>query len=214
MYQTRPFKMDDQPRLHSFMRRNPLCLLIVTVDGEAHANPVPVLLDATAIPHGKLRFHLARGNPLVNWLDGKRPALLVFSGEDHYISPDWYHEEQLVPTWNYAMVQARGIPRPLDDAELINLLRDLSAEHEAALEPKQPWTTDKLDSNRYTMMRRGICGLEMPIDRLQGKWKMSQNRGAADRQGAITQLERLSDDSSAQRVAASMRDLNSKSREP
>jgi len=208
MYQPRPFKIDDQSQLHSFMRSNPLCLLIVTVDGEAHANPVPVLLDASTAPHGKVRFHLARSNPLLNWLDGERPALLVFSGQNHYISPDWYHEDQLVPTWNYALVQARGIPQPLDDNELLNLLTDLSAEHEAALEPKQPWTTDKLDPKRFAMMRRGICGLEMHIDQLQGKWKMSQNRGAADRQGAIAELEQLADDSQAQHVAASMRELD------
>jgi len=207
MYQPGPFRIDDPARLQALIDRHPLCLVVVAVDGEVHANPVPVLATADGSAHGRLRFHLARGNPLCNWLDGERPALMVFSGEQHYVSPDWYASAQLVPTWNYAMVQARGIPTVLDDSGLCQLLEDLSGTHEQALKPKIPWTTDKLETALYTRMRKGIRGFEMPIDSLQGKWKMSQNRGADDRRGVIEALDRLPEDAGARQVAACMRDL-------
>ncbi len=207
MYQPRPFKISDPARMHGLIQRYPLALMMVVVDGEVQADSVPVLLDPQRAPNGRLRFHLARGNPLAAWFDGERPALLVFSGENHYISPDWYRAEQLVPTWNYTMVQARGFPQPLIDSELIRLLTDLSAVHEQALTPKQPWTNDKLEAAHFSRLRRAIRGFQMPIDSLQGKWKMNQNRGADDRRGVIEALDGLRDDPGAQALAAGMRGL-------
>jgi len=90
-------------------------------------------------------------------------------------------------------MHAYGKPRALDDAELCRLLDDLSAVNEKAL-PKRPWTTEKLDPDRYAAMRRAIVGFELPIDRLQGKWKMSQNRSRADREGVVSELEQLGDE--------------------
>ncbi len=207
MYQPRHFKMTDTARMHELVQRYPLSLMMVVVEGEVQANPVPVLLDPRPPPDGRLRFHLALGNPLAAWLDGERQALLVFSGENHYISPDWYRAEQRVPTWNFATVQARGIPQALDDTGLISLLSDLSAAHEQTLAPKKPWTNDKLDAAHFTRLRRAIRGYQMPIDSLQGKWKMNQNRGPEDRHGVIGALNALRDDPGARQLAITMRKL-------
>ncbi len=205
MYLPRPFKVDDPARMQALIQHNPLSLIIVSVDDEAQANSVPMLLDPDVGAHGQLRFHLAAGNPLVKWLDGERSALVVFSGDEHYISPDWYAAEQLVPTWNYSMVQTRGIPQLLDDTQLVTLLGDLSAVHEEKLKPKKPWTNDKLEPQHFARLRQGIRGYQMPIESIQGKWKMSQNRGEDDRQGAIDALEQLPDNPGAIALAATMR---------
>ncbi len=205
MYQPRHFRIDDRARLHGVIRDHALATLVTVIDGALEANHLPVLLDAEAGPHGALRFHLARANPLASALDGAREALLVFQGEQAYVSPDWYASPHLVPTWNYAVVHAHGRPQPLDDAGLCALLDDLSASQEGRLD-KRPWTTAKLPADVYARMRRAIAGYVLPIERLEGKWKMSQNRGVADRRGVIAALSALPGDQAAA-TADSMADL-------
>ncbi len=118
---------------------------------------------------------------------------MIFSGPECYISSDWYQTEQQVPTWNYAVVHVYGTPAPMDDAALCRQLEDLSAVQEAKL-PKAPWTLAKLPEERYAKMRRAIAGFEMPIDRIEGKWKMNQNRQAVDREAVIAELTKLGGD--------------------
>jgi len=189
MYLPRHFQVEELPRLHALIRANALATMVCIVDGALEANHVPVLLDDDG-GDGRMRFHLARANPAAAALDGQRDALFVFRGEESYVSPDWYRSENMVPTWNYAAVHVRGVPRPLDDDALHALLVDLSADQEARL-AKRPWTTDKLPDDLYARMRRAIVGFEMTIAHIEGKWKMGQNRSAADREGVREALAAL-----------------------
>lgn len=193
MYQPRHFCIDDATQLHRLIREHALGVLIVMLDGTLEASHVPVVLDADGSPHGVLRFHLARANPLASALDGTREALFVFQAEQAYISPDWYASEHMVPTWNYAAVHAYGQPMPMHDDALQVLLDDLSASQESRLD-KPAWTTDKMPPDLYARMRRAIAGFRMPITRLQGKWKMGQNRTEADRRAVIGALGALEAD--------------------
>jgi transcriptional regulator len=205
MYLPREFRVRELPRLHALIRSNALATLICSLDGALEANHVPVILDGADREPGRLRFHLARPNPAVLALDGSHEALMVFHGEEAYVSPDWYRNPQLVPTWNYAAVHAWGRPRPLADVELAELLEALSADQEHRLN-KRPWTVDKLEPERYARMRRAIVGFEMSITRIEGKWKMSQNRHRDDRAGVIAALADL-DHAGARATAALMRSM-------
>ena len=206
MYRPQAFRIDEPQHLHRLIREHALGLLVVALDGTLEASHVPVLLDADAdAPHAALRFHLARANPLAAALDGTREALFVFQAEQAYVSPDWYQSEHMVPTWNYAAVHAYGRPAPLDDVALQRLLGDLSAAQESRLD-KPAWTTDKMPEDLYARMRRAIAGFRMPLTRIEGKWKMSQNRVDADRRGVIDALAAL-DAPAAQATAQVMRDV-------
>ncbi len=166
---------------------------------------MPVVLDGGRGELGTLRFHLTRANPTAKALTETREVLMVFGGPHTYISPDWYANENLVPTWNYAVVHAYGVPRTMDDAELRRLLDDLSASQEERL-PKAPWTTDKMPPELVDKMCKAIVGFDLPIAELQSKWKFNQNRGGADRTGVVTALEELGGESNMA-VAATMRSL-------
>jgi transcriptional regulator len=209
MYQPKHFRNDDHARLHDLIRGNALGILITVVDGSPKVNHVPVVLDAHIGICGRLRFHLARANPLADLLqsppEGPSEVMFVFRGEQTYVSPDWYGQENMVPTWNYAVVHAHGHVAVLDDNDLIGVLDDLSATQEGALQ-KTPWTTQKMDQDLYREMRRAIVGFQMPIERLIGKSKMSQNRPDAARAGVISALTDLGSDS-ALKTAATMREL-------
>jgi transcriptional regulator len=174
MFQPPAFRVDDPELQQTLIRDHALGLLVTSIDGSPG-------------PHGGLRFHLSRGNPLVDALNGQREALFVFQGAESYVSPDWYRSSGMVPTWNYAAVHAYGTPEPVDDNGLVDILTDLSAAQEGRLD-KPPWTADKLDDKAYAQMRRGIVGFHMPIARIQGKWKMSQNRRLDDRKGVVSAL--------------------------
>ncbi len=206
MYVPRHFSQDDIAVAHDLVRSNVLETLVSEVAGRLDATHIPVVLDAERGELGSLRFHLARVNPTSKALTDDREALLVFVGPHTYISPDWYASENLVPTWNYAVVHAYGVPRTLDDAGLRRLLDDLSASQESWL-PKTPWTTDKMPLELVEKMCKAIVGFDLPITELQSKWKLNQNRGADDRAGVAAALEELGGDSNLA-VAATMRMLN------
>jgi transcriptional regulator len=206
MYVPRHFSQDDTAVAHDLIRSNVFATLVTEVSGRLDATHVPVVLDAERGALGSLRFHLARANPTSKALTNDREALMVFVGPHTYISPDWYANENLVPTWNYAVVHAYGVPRTLDDAELRRLLGDLSASQENRL-PKTPWTTDKMRPELVDKMRKAIVGFDLPITELQGKWKFNQNRSADDRAGVVAALEELRGESKLA-VAATMRMLD------
>lgn len=205
MYVPRHFSQDDIAVAHDLIRNNVFATLVTEVSGRLDATHVPVVLDAGRGAHGSLRFHLARANPTSEALTDGREALMVFVGPHTYISPDWYANEHLVPTWNYAVVHAYGTPRTMNDTELRRLLADLSASQEKLL-PKTPWTTDKMPPELVDKMCKAIVGFDLPITELQSKWKFNQNRGADDRAGVITALEEL-DGEARHAVAATMRSI-------
>ncbi len=205
MYVPRHYSQDDTAVAHDLIRGNVFATLVTEVSGRLDATHMPVVLDGGRGELGILRFHLARANPTVKALAETREVLMVFVGPHTYISPDWYANENLVPTWNYAVVHAYGIPRTMNDAELRRLLDDLSASQEERL-PKAPWTTDKMPPELVDKMCKAIVGFELPIAELQGKWKFDQKKGADDRAGAVAALEELGGES-RHAVAATMRAL-------
>ena len=205
MYVPRHFSQDDTAVAHDLIRTNVFATLVTEISGRLDATHVPVVLDAERGALGSLRFHLAQANPTSKALADKREVLMVFTGPHTYISPDWYANENLVPTWNYAVVHAYGTPRTVDETELRRLLDDITASQEKDL-PKKPWTTDKMPSDLVDKSCKAIVGFELPITELQGKWKLNQNRGSDDRAGVVSALEELGGESNLA-VAGTMRKL-------
>ena len=195
MYLPSHFEEPRAERLHALIRDQPLGTL-VTLDssGTLQANPIPFLLDAGPGPHGTLRGHVARANPL--WCDTQedKDALVVFQGAQGYVSPGWYpgkvEHGKVVPTWNYIVVQARGRMRPIDDrAWLRAFVTRLTARHEAR--QLSPWSVADAPADYLETMLGAIVGIEIELTSLVGKWKLSQNRSAADRAGVVAGLDAL-----------------------
>jgi len=195
MYLPTHFEETRTPVLHALLRQYPLGLLItLDTDGAPVANPIPFLLDAQRGPHGTLVGHVARANPV--WRTAANPAgqgaLVVFQGPQGYISPNGYPSKaehgKVVPTWNYATVQARGTLRALDDAAAAHaLVSRLTDTHEAR--QARPWAVgDAPDDYIATMLKAIVC-IEIPLTSLVGKYKLSQNRSAADRAGLEAALQ-------------------------
>jgi len=148
--------------------------------------------------------HLARANPQLDDLATGGEALAIFQGPHAYVSPSWYNSGPAVPTWNYATVHAYGTPRTIADPDwLRDLVHRLTERHEAR-EPAPPWRMQDLPDAYLASMLNGIVGLEIAIARLEGKFKLSQNRPAADRPRIIAALERR-EDADSRAVAQLMR---------
>ncbi len=177
--------------LHRLLHEHPLGLLVTQGDGGLDANPIPFLLDPERGPHGTLRGHVARANPV--WREARTDvaSLVVFQGPQAYVSPAWYASKaetgKVVPTWNYVMVQARGRLVVRDDAAwLRRLVGELTARHESAR--PVAWQVDDAPADYIDAMLRAIVGIEIELSALTGKWKVSQNRSAADRDGVARGL--------------------------
>ncbi|MCW3094447.1 MAG: hypothetical protein JWL77_65 [Chthonomonadaceae bacterium] len=186
MYNPTPFRVEERDALHTLMRDNSFAALItMDSDGAPCATHLPFLLDAESGEAGTLRAHMARANPQWRHFEAGREALIVFSGPHAYISPSWYETQPAVPTWNYAAVHAYGVPHMLDAAGLKALLYATVAQYEGVGE--EGWQFE-MGPEYVEQMMRGIVGFEIPIARLEGKRKMSQNRSAADRRQVIAAL--------------------------
>jgi transcriptional regulator len=183
MYVPKAFREDDPARLHGFLAAWSFALLVTDVDGVPGATHLPLVLDAGAGPHGTLIGHVARANPQWQTFDGTRQALAVFQGPHAYVSPTWYATAPAVPTWNYAAVHAYGRPRVLEGAAAT---RDAVARLVAIHDPA--WSLADQPEDFIAGMLRGIVAFAMPIERLEGKLKLSQNRPAADRPGIVRAL--------------------------
>jgi transcriptional regulator len=187
MYLPKHFEQHDPAALQGLMREHPLAMLVTTGADGVTADHVPLEYDSAS---GTLRGHVARANPLWRHADGQ-PVLAVFRGAEAYITPSWYpskaEHHKVVPTWNYAVVHAHGTLRALDDAPwLRDLVGRLTDHHEA---PRaQPWAVGDAPDDYVQQMLRAIVGIEIPVTRLVGKWKISQNRNEADRLGVADGL--------------------------
>jgi transcriptional regulator len=204
MHPAATFKVEDEAQLLAELAARPLVTVAAAVQGRplvAHA-PVVVRRQAQGLA---LDFHLSRGNALAPHLAAGFRAVAVSLGPDAYISPDWYAGADQVPTWNYVTVEAEGPVTALDEAGLVTLLDDLSAQEEARLLPKPPWTRGKMQPATFARMVGGIIGARLAVERLEGVFKLSQNKGEADLAGAIAGL-------GAHPIAARMRDLLSSER--
>ena len=191
MYIPKAFREDDISTLHTFMEIYSFATLVTQHEGLLFATHLPFLLDAERGPNGTLLAHMARANP--QWHDFKsaQEVLVIFQGPHAYVSPSWYEVELSVPTWNYAVVHAYGLPRLIEDQEkLYNLLNILIQAHEAQFD--KPWPFQLSDDYLQKMMR-GIVGFEIEITRLEGKFKLSQNRTETERENVIAALQESTD---------------------
>ena len=188
MYRPPLFREDRVEVQHALIRANPLGLLITAGAGGLIANPVPIVVDDDGTDYGTLRLHLARANPQVAELASVSECLVVFQGPQAYVTPTWYPTKQasgkVVPTWNYATVHAWGTPTLIEDpAWLRRQIDDLTGLLE---DPRPvPWQVDDAPAPFVSAQLRGIVGVEIPISRLEGKWKMSQNRPEVDKLGVV-----------------------------
>lgn len=197
MYQPLHFSEDSPAVQHALIRAFPLGLLISNGPSGVIANPIPFLVDPEAGEQGVLRCHVARANPQWKALDGKPDALVVFQGAQHYIHPGWYVTKRetgkVVPTWNYTMVQVQGVAHVMDDAQWLGRqIRDLTDLMEGGY-PKS-WAVDDAPAPFIDAQVRGIVGIEIAITSIIGKWKVSQNRSEADREGVVAGLDALQDE--------------------
>lgn len=190
MYQPAHHREDRIDVQHALIQRHPLGLLISSGAEGLLANAVPFLLQPTMGPLGTLECHMARANGQWREIDGQQ-VLVVFQGPDSYISPSFYETKRetgkVVPTWNYAMVQVRGVARlRTDPAWLDKQIRALTAQHETGRTPS--WAVSDAPRAYIESQLRGIVGMEIEIAAIEGKWKVSQNRQEPDRRGVAEGL--------------------------
>jgi transcriptional regulator len=187
MHPAPAFKVEDEATLLAHLAAHPFVTLAGAPDGRTRIAHAPVV--ARRLASGlALDFHLSRGNALAPFLqDGFRGVAVSLEAEA-YISPDWYENADQVPTWNYVSVEAEGPIVALDEAGLVTLLDDLSAQEEARLAPKPPWTRHKMSPGRFETMTRAIIGARLTVERLEGVTKLSQNKSEADQDGVIAAL--------------------------
>jgi len=191
MYVPPAFREDRIEILHDAIRRAGLATLVSLGADGLVASHVPMLLDAEAGPNGTLYGHLAKANPHAGGGVAGTEALAIFLGPDAYITPTWYETKRqtgkVVPTWNYVAIHASGPLEMFDDADrLLDLVTRLTARHEGGR--AAPWTVSDAPADFVRAQLKGIVGFALPIARLEGKWKMSQNRPAADRAGVAEGL--------------------------
>lgn len=191
-YLPKHFEETNPATLQALVRAHPLATWVVPqTDGELLVNHIPFLLDADRGPHGTLVGHVARANPVWRVLT-TTATVAVFQGPEAYVSPSWYPSKpvhgKVVPTWNYAVVHAHGNARIFDDkAQLLALVTRLTVLHEAPL--AQPWQVADAPADYIDTMLGAIVGIEIPVQRWIGKWKVSQNRTMEDRLGVVAGLQ-------------------------
>ncbi len=202
MYTPQAFALTERAELHALMERFGFATLITVRDGVPQATQLPLRLDPDAGEHGTLIGHLARANEQWHDLASGRDALVIFAAEHAYISPSWYKPGPSVPTWNYSAVHAYGTPRIIEDAGRVEaILRELTAYHEGRF--AAPWPMD-LEPEYLWRQMRALVAFEIPIARLEGKAKLSQNRPTVDRRNVVAALA-ASDDPGERGVAKAMR---------
>jgi transcriptional regulator len=212
MYQLPHHREDRLEVQHALIRAHPLGALVTYGVGGLSANLMPFILDAAASERGTLKGHLARANRQWVDFDPAVEALVIFQGVESYITPSWYAAKRehgkVVPTWNYATVQAQGPMRVIEDREwLVAQIAALTAANEG--KRSAPWSVSDAPETFIASQIKGIVGIEIPISRIEGKWKVSQNRPEADRLGVIEGL-RATGDASADAMAELVRDFGAR----
>jgi transcriptional regulator len=203
MYIPKQFQMTDTAWCHALMRAQSFAAMITADDaGVPFATHLPILVDPARGPLGTLRGHVARANPHWRYLSAGRPTLVIFAGAHAYVSPSWYATHPSVPTWNYVAVHATGTGALVEDPEPVKtLLADLVRTYESS--GPAAWSLEGLPADYLAGMQRGIVAFEIPIERLEGKAKLSQNRDAVD-QARTREALAAADDPLARVVAALM----------
>jgi transcriptional regulator len=201
-------KFNEETRLdvmHALIESQPFATLVTTGSSGLIASHIPMVLNRSEGPHGTLRCHLSRANKQWRDLTSSAEALAIFSGTHHYISPNWYPEKaeggKVVPTWNYAVVHAYGPIRLVEDpTQLLAHLNALTTQHESTF--PTPWQVSDAPADYIASQMKGIIGIEIPITRIEGKWKVSQNKSERTLRAVEQGLEDLNTPE-----ALAMRDL-------
>jgi transcriptional regulator len=194
MYTPRHFEVSNTATLEKFIASYSFATLVTSTDDGPLASHLPLMLDRGEGEHGTLLGHMARPNSHSRHFDAPCPSLAIFHGPHAYVSPSWYVDHPAVPTWNYGAVHVYGHPRVIEDeARVVRLLDDLVDAHEP--EDDAPWRSALPDEFR-AKMQRGIVAFEMPIARIEGKFKLAQNRSREDQERALAELAARSDSAS------------------
>ena len=188
LYIPKHFREEDESALVKLIEANAFGTLVsASPEGALHVSHIPfeVRREGAVL---RLLGHLARANPHWEALEGARETIAIFEGPHAYVSPGWYEVHPSVPTWNYAVVHAHGRARLMDEAELHELVGELAARYEAGRE--KPWRMGDLPADYVHGMLKAIVGFELPVEKLEGKFKLSQNRKPADHAHVVAALER------------------------
>lgn len=191
MYLPEAFAETNPDALHGLIRANPLGTVVVHTEDGLDANHIPFLIDVDEQGHAVLRGHIARKNAFAALSTSGTDALVIFEGPSAYISPTWYPTKQttheVVPTYNYAVVHVHGRLTPIDDPRWV---RGLVARLTQRMEANRPvpWKMGDAPAEYLAQMIDKIVGIEIPVDRMTGKWKMSQNKTAEERAGVVKGL--------------------------
>jgi transcriptional regulator len=204
MYLPHVLEETDLGVLHGLIRAYPLGMWVTQAGSELVANHIPFLLDAGRGPYGTLVGHVARANPVWESFSATLASLIVFRGADSYITPSWYPSKRVhgraVPTWNYAVVHVSGMPRAIHDRDwMLQLVTRLTDTHEASL--AEPWKVSDAPADHIERLLTRIVGIEIPIDRIVGKWKANQTSTEGDKRGVIDGLVERGDRDSMEMAA-------------
>lgn len=188
MYTPPAFAVDDLPTLHDFIQAHSFATLISGGSESFEVTHVPLLLDRSIGECGQLIGHLAKANPQWKSAEGNR-VLAIFHGPHAYVSPSWYQEQNVVPTWNYIAVHVHGTLRLQNDPSVVKrIVEDYVTEYESAM--PIPWDMKSADETFVDNLTQAIVGFTIDIDRIEGKWKLSQNHSEERRQGVIEGLRK------------------------
>lgn len=196
MYNPPHFREDRLDVLHGLIREHPFATLVTTGPDGLGADHIPMEIDASVGPFGTLVGHVSRANPLWKLAASGAQVLAIFQGPQMYITPSWYATKRengkVVPTWNYAVVHAHGPLRAIEDRDWLRaFVERLTNRHE---DPRaEPWRVSDAPDDFVEGLLKGIVGVEVPIARIEGKWKVSQNRPGTDRAGVVAGLEASGD---------------------
>lgn len=205
MYVNPRHRLTDPDAIFSLMETNPLGAWVCLVQQGLVANHVPFVLDRSRGRFGTLLGHVARANTVWHELGPATPSVVMFQGPQAYITPGWYPGKaahgKVVPTWNYVVAHAHGVARAIEDRDwLLGMLNRLTAVHEARR--ALPWRVADAPASFIDKLLRAIVGIEIPIDRLEGKLKASQDEALPDRLGTVRGLQEEPSD-----AAGAMADL-------
>lgn len=189
MYNPRSYRNENPEELVALIRRYNFAALFTHRAGESFVTHLPFMIDPDRGTNGTLVSHMARANPHWKAFEGAAPSMVVFMGPHAYISPSWYRTQETVPTWNYAVVHVTGTPRLItEEPGMRRIVTELVENHEAPL--GHPWDVGKATVDEELP---GIVGFEIPIDKIEGKFKLNQNRSREDQESVAATLEKSSD---------------------
>lgn len=189
------FRVDDRDELAAFMRDNAFATLVSSGPGGLHVSHIPFIVERGGDGSVRLLGHVARANPQWRELESAHAAVAIFQGPHAYVSPTWYEHHPAVPTWNYAVVHAQVRAKLMEEPALRELLRQLSSQYEAGR--PSPWRMEDLEPGYLAKLLGVIVGFTLEVERLEGKFKLSQNRPGADAGRVSDALENEGEDALA-----------------